>query len=266
VSNTNPFTEAHAIARLDFALIFQSNLSDEQRAQLALELQKHLDQFERMAEDDSGEDDEPVTAFERKGEGDEVTEVVHIHGNYAHVVWSDYRGWSFSRDGAIDYLRPVLQWVRDGRLVLTSVGLAYRDVFFNEEPDTYDAGDVLKIGSPYVAPKVFSSGTKWRHWLAWSDSNLVGASVRAQSTLHIEANLLAVGEDEATIHCTEIAHRQNVRWGHAAVLTNPSDDDLRNAWDCAHRANHALIQELITDEMLERIGLKEGSNECPLLQ
>jgi len=266
VSNTNPFTEAHAIARLDFALIFQNNLSDEQRAQLALELQKHLDQFERLVENDGSEDEEPVIAFERKGEVDEVTEAVHIHGNYVHVVWSDYRGWAFSRDGAINYLRPVLRWIRDERLVLTMVGLAYRDVFFNDKPETYDTGEVLKIGSSYVAPKVFSSGKKWRHWLAWSDSNLGGASFRTQSTLRIEADLLSVGEDEATIHCTEIAHRQSVRWGHAAALMNPSDDDLRNAWDCAHRANHALIQELITDDMLERIGLKEGSDECSLLQ
>lgn len=258
MSNTTPFTEAHSIARLDFALIFKGELSDEQRAQLALELQKHLDQFERVVEDDSDEDDDSVTAFERRGEGDEVTEVVHIHENYVHVVWSDYRGWSFSRDGAIDYLRPVLRWVRDGRLVLASVGLAYRDVFFNEDPDTYDAGDVLKIGSPYVAPKVFSSGEKWSHWFAWSDSNLVGTPIRAKSTLRIEANLLTAGEDEASMHCTEIAHRQNIRWGHSVALTSPSDAELRNAWDCAHRANRALMQELITHEMLERIGLKEG--------
>ena len=263
MSNTRPFTEAHAIARLDFALIFQSDLSDEQRAQLAVDLQKHLDQLER-AEEDEGEEDEPITAFERKGEGDEITEAVHIHGNYVHIVWSDYRGWSFSRDGAVSYLSPILQWIRDGRLALASVGLAYRDVFFNEKPDTYDARDVLKVGSPYVAPKIFSSGKKWRHWLAWDDFSLVDASVRARSILRIEATVLSADEGAATIHCTEIAHSQNVTWRNTPVLTNPSDDELRNIWDCAHHANRALIQELITEEMLERIGLKEGSDECPL--
>lgn len=265
VSNTTPFTDAHAIARLDFALIFKKDLTDDERAQLALELQAHLDQFNRVEADNDDEGDEPSIAFDRTGEDDEVTESVHIHGNYVHVVWSDYRGWSFSRDSAIGYFQPVLKWVREGRLALSSISLVYRDVFFNETPDTYSASEVLKMGGQYVAQKIFSSGPRWRHWLAWRNSEAESLPVVTYATLRIEADVVVpTGDDNASFHCTEIIHSQNLRWRDDALLTAPSDEELRKAWNSAHGANHALIQELITDDMLERIGLKEGSNERPL--
>lgn len=261
MSNTVPFTDAHAIARLDFALTFKNDLSDEERDQLALALQAHLDQFERVGADDDGDDEFPI-AFDRKGEDDEAMESVHIHRNYVHVAWSDYRGWSFSRDGAIGYLRPVLDWVREGRLALSSVTLAYRDVFFNETPDTYDAREVLKVGSQYVAPKIFSSGQRWRHWLAWGNEEHNEWPMVTFATLRIEA--FPAGDDDAPLHCTEITHSQSQRWRDDAVLARPSDDELRNAWNDARGVNQALIRELLTDDMLERIGLKEGTNECSL--
>lgn len=261
MSNTVPFTDAHAIARLDFALILKNDLSDDERDQLALALQAHLDQFERLCTDD-GSEDEPHIAFERKGGDDEVTESVHIHRNYVHVIWSDYRGWSFSRDGAIRYLQPVLDWVREGRLALSSVALAYRDVFFNETPDTYDVHEVLKVGSQYVAPKIFSSGQRWRHWLAWGHDERRDLPVAAYATLRIEA--FPTGDDDVPLHCTEITHSQNLRWRDDAPLAKPSDDELRNVWNDARGANQTLIQELLTDDMLERIGLKEGTDERSL--
>lgn len=259
MSNTRPFTEAHAIARLDFSLNFRSELSDEQREQLSLALETHLNQFERAAADTDDEEDgdESAIVFNRVGEDDEVTESVHIHGNYVHVVWSDYRGWSFSRDGALGYLQPVLASLRDGRLALSSVGLTYHDVFFNDVPDSYHAGDVLKTGSQFVAPKIFSSGQRWRHWLAWSNAEPENASLITNATLKIDA--FSLSEDDSPLHCTAIVHSQSLRWRDDSLFANPADEDVIGAWDNARVANRALITELITDDMLERVGLKEGS-------
>lgn len=261
MSNTYPFTEAHAIARLDFSIALRNDLTGDEKGDLASAFQAHLTQFERQDIDDKEEAGEAFIAFDLKDQDGDVTESVHIHGNYVHVVWSEYRGWSYSRDSALQYLQPVLTLVRDGRLKLSSVGLAYNDVFFNDSLESYDANDVLRSDCRYLAPFVHSAGKRWHHWLAWGSEASDELALVTRSTLRVDASVTKPEDDSDPSHVTVIVHVQNIRWADDNALASPSNEDVQAAWDHAHGANNALMHEMITDDMLERIGLKEGSSE-----
>lgn len=257
MSASRPFTDAHAIARLDFALVFSEHLAEDLRNELQAGLRELLPEESFEAEEDN-EDGDSVYALVRKGEDGEITEAVHVHAHYVHVVWFDYRGWSFSRDEAIKRLQPALNMVRSGRLNLTASGLAYRDVFFNDDPSAYSADDVFRRDSRYLAPMAFDSGGTWRHWLTWMEAT-PGAEFKSYSSLGIDARVLpADGEKDSDIHVTDIAHRQQIVGNkNGDMSVEWSDENLARAWDAAHEVNHKVISGLLTTEMLKRIGLAE---------
>lgn len=257
MSASRPFTDAHAIARLDFALVFSDHLAEELRNELQAGLRELLPEEVFEAQEDS-DDGDRVYALQRKGQDDEVTEAVHVHAHYVHVVWFDYRGWSFSRDEAIKRLQPVLKMVRSGRLSLAASGLAYRDVFFNDDPSNYSAADVFRRDSRYLAPMAFESGGTWRHWLTWMEPT-PGADFKSYSSLGIDARVLpSEGEGDSGTHVTDIAHRQQIVGNQSGdVGVEWSDENLIRAWDAAHEVNQKVISGLLTTEMLRRIGLAE---------
>ncbi|WIX23711.1 hypothetical protein PUV44_12270 [Xanthomonas arboricola pv. corylina] len=151
--STRPYTDAHAIARLDFALLFKKDLDAETQQDLVSRLASHLDKFglQRLAPNDSDdaldEDGDEVFAFARKDEDGDVVEEVHVHENYVHVIWSDYRGWLLSRDGAIERLGPAIDLIGSGTVEFAGVGLAYRDVFLTDEGALFDASKVFRKDS-----------------------------------------------------------------------------------------------------------------------
>lgn len=260
VSSIRPFTDAHAIARLDFALIFVEHLTDDQRTAVEARLLQHLSSDGYVeSEDDEDDDGDRVYALARTGEADEVTEAVHVHSHYAHVAWFDYRGWSFCRDGAIARLRPVLEMASEGSLELSGVGLAYRDVFFDDDAHEHRADSVLRRGCRYLPAFTFECEGKWRQTVSWHHF-MSDAAFGVFANLDVDSGVSrSDGTDEAERHITDISHRQQIyRTKSVAGAVNWDEATLAQAWDTAHANNRDLMVELLTDEMLQRIGLKEG--------
>lgn len=264
VMSTRPYTDAHAIARLDFALIFTSELEDEAKARLGTSLEAHLKPLgldpvgPEDEEDGDLDDDEGALAFARKGEDDRVAEEVHVHENYVHVIWSDYRGWVLSRDGALERLAPVLDLIRSGALEVGAVGLAYRDVFLTDEASSFDAEALFRTVEGVVPPFLLRKGAKWRHWSGWAEPVVAGDRWRNTCMLGIDVGERSQ-EDGPAVHVTEVIHRQ--RLSTAQDGGTVAVDDLSALWDEAHNQNRWLVQRLVGDVMLELIGLKEGPNE-----
>lgn len=263
MSNARPYTEAHAIARADLALLFSDDLADAQRAKLLEGLRALLTPlgFDELADADEDDADESAVAFQRKGIDDEITEEVHLHENYAHVVSWDYRGWTNCRDSAVTHLQPVLELARDGGVKIICAGLAFRDVFFSDEPDAFSAQEIFSRGSRFLPPVTFSSGKTWRHTFNWREEATEEPGVEIYSSFSVDARERAKAEDEkATTHVTEIMHRQQIYGNNSEdPAVEWADDALRGKWDCAHRLNKALLSDLLSNEMSIRIGLKEES-------
>lgn len=262
--STRPYTDAHAIARLDFALLFKKDLDAETQQDLVSRLSSHLGKFglQQLAPNDSDavldEDGDEVFAFARKDEDGDVVEEVHVHENYVHVVWSDYRGWLFSRDGAIERLGPAIDLISSGTVEFVGVGLAYRDVFLTDEGALFDASKVFRKDSELLPSFLIGKGSKWRHWSGWFEPESAVSQWRNACMLGIDLGERSQ-DDGPKVHVTEIVHRQRVyaaKEGSGAAAV-----ELAMMWDEAHKQNRSLMNRLICDQMLELIGLKEGPNE-----
>ena len=260
---TQPYTAAHAIARLDFALIFSKKLEDGQRKSIAEALDGHLKAYGLHAavSEEGGvseDDDDDVVAFVRKGQDEQIAEEVHVHENYVHVVWSDYRGWVLSRDGALERLKPVIEMVEQGRLVLGGVGLAYRDVFITDDASQFSARSLFRSDGDLLPSFLMEKGAKWRHWTGWHESGTPTEKWRSFCMLGVDVGD-RVQEDGQTIHVAEVVHRQRLsptQEGEGIAV-----EDLSFLWNEAHKQNRFAMHRLIGDEMLELIGLKECQSE-----
>jgi hypothetical protein len=251
VSNTKPFTEAHAIASVDFGLIFQDELPDKDRRALAMALTDHLKQFTRTEGQGDG-----VVVFRRKGEGeDDVAEEVHVHKDFVHAITFDYRGWLLTRNDLVDRLAPVIDKAREGELEPSSMGLTFHDVFVNDDPSSYSPSEVF-TSSSFLPEFVFEAGGMWRQSLQWDD--VLEANTR--NFLAIEARNRPLEGDEEVAHFTEITHSQRLS-GNQVISREVewSYDSISRRLDHAHRRNKVLLMSLLSQDMIERIGLKEGS-------
>lgn len=255
MSNTQPFTEAHAVAAVDVALIFEEKLSSSTRLLIASSLKSHLKEgFRKLA---PKERDSKIIAFQRKIDED-IAEEVHIHDRFVHVSLWDYRGWSITKKDMVGRVEPVLEMARGGELKLTSAGLVFRDVFINNDPSTYAPADVFRASSRFLPPLAFSAGKIWRHTFSWANEKALGLKLR--SNLTVKASIDSIGEDDEDGHITEIAHRQEIMGnisGDPAVEW--SSERLNAKLDSAHQHNKDILIDLLSFEMCQKIGLKETS-------
>lgn len=254
---TRPYTEAHAIARLEFAVIyddaFEQHFIDGARVQLA-QLLPGFVQTSKASSSDLG----PILAFEMNAEDGESTEEVHLHEKYIHVVWTDYRGWTFSRDWSASKLSAFIKFGQEKGLEPASIGLAYRDVFFNDDPDSYSVSDVLNPASRLVPPALFSAGQKWRNWTSWPE--LADEDLSVTNTLGVDAKLMTIEDNGAQTftHVTEVVHLQQMRIAEQATNASWGKERLISAWEIAHSRNIALMRDLFSETMLKKIGLEEN--------
>lgn len=254
MANTRPFTEAHAIAWVDVAVIFEDKLSTDQQEDLRVAFAAILtdEGFSAAEPGDGGE-----VAFERKGLGGEITEEVHIHRGYVHAMWNEYRGWTHTRDATIRRMGPVIERVRDGRLEAMGIGMAFRDVFLNETPDEYDMLDVFRPGSRFLPAIAFESGEVWKQSSNWvADTTYSSLAIQAKIAFSEESD--DSDDDDDGMHVTEILHRQSTYGNEDAdPSVEWSEDVVRERLNKLHQQNKDVMLELLSDEMISKIGLKE---------
>lgn len=262
MGNTRPFTDAHAIAWIDLAILFRAKLSAEQQAYVRANFERILvpEGFEAARADDGG-----AGAFERKGIAGEVTEEVHIHEQFVHLIWNEYRGWTFTLDAALKRVGFLLEDLRDGRIEPAGMGLAVRDVFFNDDPDTYQILDVFGADSRFIPRIAYECDDEsWRQSVSYWDArkdNPIYSSVSIQARVAYpdsdDEDKHSDTDDEG-IHVTEIVHRQSI-YGNkdAESAVEWSMNAVRERWSELHQRNKKLMFELLSDEMISTIGLRE---------
>lgn len=265
VADTRPYTEAHAVVWVDIAIIFERKLSSKQLRRLGAVFNKALPELGLVASDADGHGDGRRFVFSKKGEDGSVTETLHIHDNFVHVLQSEYRGWTVTRDAAIERLTPLIALLPDAELPAGCLGMAFRDAFLQDEPKKYDIVDVFKPNI-YLPRFVFDAGRLWDIRLEWRESDVPKPWEGAVSRLSVDAEVRGASpkvadgkKSEQFLHVSEITHRQQVmvRKLKEKPQLSWSVDMVRDWLDYLHDRNKALINELLTDAMLERIGLKE---------
>jgi len=268
VANTRPYTEAHAIASLDIAVVLSDKLTTEQQEELHAELAKLLaeDQFASKEATRPG-----LVAFERKSSDGDIIEELHIHPTFVHVFWNEYRGWTFARELALRRLGPVIDRVRAGLLKADGVGMAFEDIFVNDDPAEFELIDVLQPNSRFVPAIAYEDRASF--WKT-SFSYVVGGDEEGDhatySSLAIEASQASSREEDGSdtdadenevSHSTRILHRQSLYLNpgnrDAGTEVQWSEKSVRGFLNRLHDQNKSLMLELLSEDMINRIGLKE---------
>jgi hypothetical protein len=246
---------------MDAGIGLRESLDVERVRALGAELQGALEGegFLRATED---EDDELPVAFKRTNADGDVLETVHVHDDHIHVLAHEYRGWEFTRDQVVKRLAPALSLARSELCEPAGLMLVFRDRFITDKPEEYDPYEVFKPND-FLPAAVFNHGALWTHQLALNFPVGQEDRPRLYSRLSVNAGVESVDEnDEKFEHSTDITHRQLMfRNREADVNVEWSEEQVKFRLDAMHLRNKELMLELLSEEMSDRIGLRETTDE-----
>lgn len=258
MANTRPYTEAHAVAWVDIALFLDGKLSADQRDDLRAAFKTALEAEGFVA---GKSRDKSAVTFKRNGIAGEVVDELHIHETFVHIKSNEYRGWTFTRDMAIKRFGPLFARLKNGRIKVSGIGLAYRDAFLCDTPKNYDVSDVFRLENRFLPAAVLTSGNRWKQEVSLPGGAFADNPLKISTTLTIEAKVTSSDDEEAVsreLHATEITHSLTIRWNKsAASVVKWSEIRFRNLLDSLHQQNKSVLLELLSEEMIDKIGLKE---------
>lgn len=262
MGNTKPYTEAHAIAGVDIVVMFDRDFGAPIRKDLIKAFDRHLatQSFEKKRAR-SG-----AAVWRRSDSDGDRLEEVHLHEGFMHVVAFEYRGWANSRDQALSRLSPLLTKLQGEEIEGVSVGLAYIDVFLNDS-GPYDATDVFSRNSSLLAASIFDAGPVWKQVLhsrlnrelsLFSNISIEAKYVSSDDAAESEEGDKAPGSKKQKTHATEIAIKlSSNKSSKKPSAVQWSVSELKTKLDYMHGTNKELMLELLSDDMVHQIGLKE---------
>lgn len=268
MSNTKPFTDAHAIVLMDVGVSFKEPIPRSDLIELCEQLRESLtaDGFVESQNGCDGED-KLILNLERLDSDGDAVEVVHVHESHVHYVSHEYRGWGVSRDIAISRLGHCFVFMAQCKNRESRLTLSFQDAFIGTDPKKYRPEEVFK-GNDYLPKAVLDGRSYWRVQLTLDEKNGQPKSrdwSRIFSRLTVNARVVDMessSDEEMLRHLTTISHRQQI--------VVPSSVTVRVAWtaesvrrrlDVMHRHNADLMGELLSPDMRSVIGLKGHSYE-----
>lgn len=265
MANARPYTDAHAVMGVDIAVLFDDKLTSNQLARLGASFEAEMVKHGLAVSKGRSGDNGSRLAFEKTDANGSVIEDVHIHENFVHVIQKEYRGWTLTRDTALERLSPLLDLLPDNELPVCGVGMSFRDAFLVDDPRQYEINDVFKPNI-YLPQFVFEGGRFWQTRSEWADSDPPDPWNRRYSQLTVDARVRSSSEkgDDSEdskdfLHVTQLTHRQQmVVWDVENLAKLKWGGEEARRWlDCLHDRNKILVKALLNDAMLEKIGLKE---------
>lgn len=256
VTGYKPFTEAHAIASVEIAIILDTSITHEDGASLKQALAPLI------SEEDYSSGGEPVDnegslafVMMRNDVAGDLTEQLFLGGKIFGLRSLDYRGWTFTRDAAARRASFFFDWCAANGRKIDSFGLKLTDKFIYEGPiQDFDINRVLNSGSKYLPRAAIEANAFWKTRIAWFEE--------CQSDVHsynvIECSVGSgdkTDEDEHSVeYVAEVAHRQRTH--------RPEDvfdsTEFSEVLDLMYVQNKKVVGSLLNEDMLGRIGLKEA--------
>lgn len=266
VPNTRPFTEAHAIACVDVAVMYRSEVPDFLNSDFSREIGAHLQTlgFKR------GKARKSALTWRLRAQDGARLQEAHLHAGFMHVSAYDYRGWSNSRDEIFRALSPLLDMCATGRVHGVASGLAFVDVFINDSGSEYRAEDVFSTNSEVISKTLFAGGPSWRQDIAWypDQGDDLYAKLTAQNRrVEPEDEDDAKGEPQQGADgrplsvpkfVTEISLRLSLgRNSDRPDHVEWSEAEFKVRLNRLHAINKSIMSDLLNEEMSRTIGLKE---------
>ena len=284
-SSFQPINEAHAITEMAVFIQVEPNMDKavlEKFETFYNEFQKELpDKRElktiegQMAVGDDGpkgEFKETKIGFELRSFGlnGSVSWLVRVSNNTISIHCLDYLRWEPFLERTSKYLKKAFEILNGQGIGMSVVGLKCTDVFtYNGSDVAYDAKEMFRDDCPYIASKLLSSGELWHNHTGWFvEANDVISDIDKADCVIL--NQIKVDSAYNTVKgkrtlTAKIDHNQ-------IYQTNDENSliDSSNAFDVSwvelllnglHVENKNVLQNLLVDEMQERINLRGGNSE-----
>lgn len=262
-----PLNKGHAISEVVFFLEFE-NLST---SVMDVILPAHA----RLADILPRNDPTPGMVFQQSAGGFEMNQVfgaewkhflpngsmdwvarVTPHSISVHCL--DYSNWREVWPKAYRILSELFRDTSSFTLPTTNIGLRYIDRFdFKGAVSAYDARELIRENSAHVAGRVLTSGTRWHNYTGWYENSEV-----LQRDILQQLNIDAVEMMDTKLPVVSITHASLLRASGPGQLdgfrhfVDMENSPLAVFMDVAHKNNHTVLREVLTDHMLARIGLR----------
>lgn len=261
-----PLNKGHAISEATFFFEFD-NIP-------AAALTSMLEAYPHVADILPRNDPMPGMVFEQSSAGFSMNQVpgaewkhfrpdgnpdwlARITPNSVSVHCMEYTRWTEVWPRVYGILAHIFRACDDQFLPLLNVGLRYVDRFdFKGSAAQYDANQLVRRNSPHVAQQVLARGFRWHNYTGWFErSEKLGLDVLQQ--LNIDA-IEQVGTKLPIVSITHASLLRGQGFGDLDSFrrfTHMDNSQIAQFMSIAHDNNHKLLREVLTDDMLKRIGL-----------
>ena len=181
--------------------------------------------------------------------------VLRLVNNLLEVSISDYERWESTRDDSMDYIRTALSALPLDANPIMAVNLQFIDRYaFSGTLDNVDARLLFQYDNDHIAKQCFKAGPLWHchtGWFDWHESGRVLNHLNIGSTFVDSSPTITI--DHAAVSQLDPPRRST------DTLFNPPNesDGLGVILDRLHDRNKAILSELLTQEMQNRIGLQK---------
>ncbi|MCJ2059824.1 TIGR04255 family protein [Methylobacterium sp. J-048] len=189
-----------------------------------------------------------------------IETVINIQTTSVTITCNKYTRWDEIWPHQKSYISRILAKIHGTNSFLTGIGMRWVDQFvYDGDEPAYAAAELLRSGSAHLNPLAFSSGTRWHCHTGWFNGGTnPGRDVLNQ--LNVDAGQMNVaGEIRTAVAISHIqALRIAQRLDELASFNQASDPDhraLSGLMEALHDGNKRVLRELLTDSMIERIGL-----------
>jgi uncharacterized protein (TIGR04255 family) len=169
-----------------------------------------------------------------------------------------YTRWAQLLNECLPYFNAALpHYLATGRL--TQVSINYVDKFISSEPpEKCRPADILKKGSPYVAPGVFDAEDLWHSHAGFFKR--LDESTKQLTTINVDylVETLPVGKDRTTISIsTVLAHMYN-QPTYTPFSVAPQDGPalVKERLEKLHALDKDVLSSIISADMARRIALQ----------
>lgn len=275
MSKTTPIRTSNAIDEIAFVILFEKELDDttfSRLTELEAELCSDLPDYKvsnvvQMVFDPEA----PRMPVSKQGgvvcskkvntEQSRLEWSVRVEANNIIVTCSEYTNWNEVWDKAKGFLLAAVNKFNLEENPVVEIVLQCVDKFiFDEDMSEYKTGEVFNEESSYLTRKVTANNPdSWHIHQGWFEASEDNARI-----LH-NLNLNAHKQHQLEPHITSISHLVKIRMADGSLISDNAAlcggdggvGYLEKVMIAAHTSNKKVLLDLLSDSMLDAIGLTE---------
>ena len=184
--------------------------------------------------------------------------VLQLANKSLSVSFMDYLSWQAARKDALHYLRAVLASLPLDQNPVVAFSLRFIDRYtFNGDPREARADLLFKKETPHITPYTFEAGANWHCNTGWFDATSEETNDRVLHNLNVASSLVDLSST-VTINHQATRYLGFPRHSAKALLASANDSfGMVNALDSLHDQNKNILVQLLTPDMLAKIGISQ---------